>query len=135
MPPTVMLKLPSNLHVMMYRLSGGRLGKAMNGLPVLLLTTTGRKSGVARTKPVVFLREGEHLIIAPGVVERPDWYLNLKKTPQATIRIGSATRHVQAVEADPEERSRLWEQVPEYWKDYQKKAKNELPLMILRADD
>jgi deazaflavin-dependent oxidoreductase (nitroreductase family) len=130
-----MLKLSSKLHVLMYRLSGGRLGKAMNGLPVLLLSTTGRKSGVARTKPVVFLREGEDLIIAPGVLERPDWYLNLKKSPRVTIQIGNSTRQVQAIEADPEERSRLWEKVPEYWRDYQKKAKNELPLIILRAND
>lgn len=135
MPPTWLLKLSSRSHVFLYRLFGGRFVKTMNGLPVLLLTTTGRKSGVERTTPVVFLRDGEDFIIAPGVRERPDWYLNLKKQSRATIQIGNSARQVRALEVDPEERSRLWKKVPDYWNDYQEKAKSELPLIILRTYD
>lgn len=135
MPPRWLLKISSKAHVFIYRSTGGKAWKTMNGLPVLLLTTTGRNTGMQRTTPVVFLRNGKDIIVAPGVVEKPNWYLNLKSHAQARIQIGKSIIKVRAFEAESEERTRLWMNVPDYWKDYQKKAKNQLPLIILRADE
>ena len=134
-PPTWLLKLSSRAHVMLCRLSGGRLGRTMNGLPVLLLTTTGRKSGKPHTTPIVYLQDEADYIIAPGLVERPDWYLNLKQNPEVTIKIGNETHTVEAREAVAEDRSRLWAKAPAYWNDYQKAAQGELPVIILRLVD
>jgi len=132
-PPLWLLRIFSALHVFIYRLSGGRLGAMMNGLPVLLLTTTGRKSGRPRTLPLVYMRDEADYIIAPGVLERPAWYLNLRAHPQATIQIGTSAIQVNAQEAHGDERRRLWAQAPAYWHDYQKRAKAELPVIILQA--
>lgn len=131
-PPLWLLKLFIRIHVYLYRKTGGRLWNSMNGLPVLLLTTTGRKTGNLHTVPVVFLRDDLNYVIAPGVIERPAWYLNLKANPQAHIQIGRFNVQVEATVADGEERHRLWAKVPPYWEAYQKTAKAELPVVLLR---
>jgi deazaflavin-dependent oxidoreductase (nitroreductase family) len=132
MPPRWLLKFSSRLHVFFFRLTGGRMGNTVNGLPVLLLTTTGRRSGENHTTPVVFLRHGAEMIIAPGVVEKPDWFRNLKRHPQAQVQIGASVLRVLATQVGHEERSRLWEKVPDYWNDYQRRARTELPLILLK---
>ena len=111
-PPKWLLRLSSKAHVMLYRLTGGRLGRMMNGLPVLLLTTTGRKSGKPHTRPVVYLQDDVDYVIAPGLIERPDWYLNLKHNPAVVIKIGNETHTAEAKEALAEDRSRLWAKAP-----------------------
>ncbi len=131
MPPVWLLRWLSQLNVLLYRLSGGKLWSRMNGLPVILLTTTGRHSGRPHTTPTVYVSDGERLIIAPGFVETPDWYLNLKASPQASILRGRTHQTVTAKEVDPAERERLWPLVPGYWKQYRIKYNNELPLIIL----
>jgi len=104
----------------------------MNGLPVLLLTTTGRKSGQAHTVPVAYLSHGNAYLIAPGVVPRPDWYLNLKHAPRAEIQIGAQTMAAEAEELTGPARNRLWATVPDYWKEYEQRTGITLPLMLLR---
>ena len=77
------------LNIPLYRLSGGRIGGRISKAPVLLLTTTGRKSGVQRTAPVVYLAEGEDLIVIgsnAGHSRTPAWSLNLKANPEAEDR-------------------------------------------------
>lgn len=130
-PPLWLLRIFSLLHALAYRMSGGRLGRTMNGMPVLLLTTTGRRTGKHRTVPVVYLRDGDNYIVAPGVLERPAWLLNLRAHPTARIQVGASRIQVRALEANQEQRRRLWARVPSYWQAYQKAAKNELPLIFL----
>jgi deazaflavin-dependent oxidoreductase (nitroreductase family) len=127
-----LLRIFISFHILFYRLSGGRLGKTMNGMPVLLLTTIGRKTGQPRTVPVVYLTDGKDFVVTVGVVERPAWLLNLRGHPLAGIQVESSKLKVDAHEASEEERRRLWAKAPAYWHDYQKAAKSEFPFILLR---
>lgn len=131
-PPRWVLRLNRSLHCCVYRWSGGIIGKTRNGLPVLLLTTVGRRSGKPRTTPLVYLRDGERYIIAPGRIPNPDWYRNLKQTPRAVIQIGRVTRAVEAEEVESEERNQLWALAPPYWHEYQRRYPGPMPLMVLQ---
>jgi deazaflavin-dependent oxidoreductase (nitroreductase family) len=126
-----LLRIFISIHMCLYRLSSGRLGKTMNGMPVLLLTTTGRKTGRPRTVPVVYLNDGNDYAITVGVVERPAWLLNLRAQPLAGIQVGSSKLRVEAREASDDDRRRLWARAPAYWHDYQKVTKNEFPFILL----
>jgi deazaflavin-dependent oxidoreductase (nitroreductase family) len=128
----------STVHRALYRASGGRLGSKVWGLPILLLTTTGRKSGVPRTTPLCYLTDGDDLVVVAsngGMDWFPDWWLNLQREPRATVELGSSSRPVVAREAGPEERERLWATLtgiaPGYL-GYQKKTSREIPLGILQ---
>lgn len=131
-PPRFILRFFSRIHVAVYRRSNGQKRSRMNGLPVLLLTTTGRRSGRPHTVPVVYLAGEDGYLIAPGVVPRPNWYLNLKKWPLAQIQICAQIVAVEAEELSGSARASWWASVPDYWKDYEKRAGIELPLMRLR---
>jgi deazaflavin-dependent oxidoreductase (nitroreductase family) len=94
-----------------YRLSGGRIGGKVGKAPVLLLTTTGRKSGLERTAPVVYLADGDNVVIIntnAGHEKVPAWSLNLKAKPRAEVEIGRDKRRVVARVAEGEEREELW---------------------------
>ena len=132
-PPKFLLRFFSKIHAAAYNRSNGRRHNRMNGLPVLLLTTTGRRTGKPHTVPVVYLIDEDGYLIAPGVVPRPDWYLNLKKSPHAEVRIGAQTISVESQELTGGERARLWASVPDYWKNYERRAEIILPLMRLNV--
>jgi deazaflavin-dependent oxidoreductase (nitroreductase family) len=131
-PPKFILRFFSQIHIAVYRRSNGQRRNRMNGLPILLLTTTGRRTGKPFTVPVVYLTHGDAYLIAPGVVPRPDWYRNLKHDPRAKVQIGAQTFSVEAEELTGNERTRLWATVPDYWKAYERRAGIVLPLMKLR---
>jgi deazaflavin-dependent oxidoreductase (nitroreductase family) len=106
-----------------YRRTNGQrvlLGRPL--APMLLLTTTGRRSGKARTTPVFYLRDGPLLVICnvnPGF-ERPNpWTLNLRATPTATVEVGSQTWRCAAREATAAEIERYWPQLVALWPAYQ----------------
>ncbi len=99
------------LNTPLYRLSRGRLFGKVNKAPVLLLTTTGRKSGQRRTAPVVYLDDGDRVSVIntnAGHEKVPAWSLNLKAKPEAEIQLGGETRRVVARIAEGEEREDLW---------------------------
>jgi F420H(2)-dependent quinone reductase len=132
------LKLFSRIHVVLYRLSGGRLGgRFKKTAPVLLLTTTGRKSGKSRTTPLLYIEDGGRYVIVAsvgGAPTHPSWYLNLRANPAATIQIGSRKLALTAETAPPEERARLWPLLTRMYPgydDYQAKTSREIPLVIL----
>ncbi len=133
-----LITLASRLHATLYRASSGRLGgRFSKTTPVLLLTTTGRKSGKQRTTPLLYLRDGDdYAIIASvgGAPTHPAWYLNLGANPAATIQIGSKKIAVTAQTATPDERARLWglatQMYPQY-DDYQAKTSREIPVVVL----
>ena len=105
------LRWTGKLNVPVYRLSGGRIGGKVGKAPLLLLTTTGRKSGEPRTAPVVYLADGERLILIDtnaGNEKLPAWSLNLKANPEAVAETGRKRRPVRARVAEGEERTELW---------------------------
>ena len=128
----------SSLHVVLFRASGGRVGGRFRKIgPVLLLTTTGRKSGKQRTTPLLYAKDGEQYVIIAsvgGAPRHPAWYLNLVHNPDATIQIETRRIAVNAQTATPEERTRLWAVVTEMYPGYdryQAKTTREIPVVVL----
>ena len=110
------------LHRAIYRLSGGRIFIRSVGCPIVLLTTTGRKSGKPRTAPIFGFQEGTSIVVVPsnaGKKHYPAWYLNLRANPQAQVQLGPETRQVRAREATQEERERLWPRLVSYYGGYE----------------
>jgi deazaflavin-dependent oxidoreductase (nitroreductase family) len=131
------LRLAGKLNVPLYRLSRGRIGGRVGRAPVLLLTTTGRKSGQSRTAPVVYLADGERLVVIgsnAGNVRPPAWALNLRATPDAAVEVGADRRDVRARVAEGEERADLWRRMNEQYggfEDYRAKTSRDIALFVL----
>ena len=127
----------ANANVMLYRRSGGRLGNTVKGAPVLLLDHVGRKSGRARTAPVLYMRDGEELVIVAsrgGSDAMPAWWLNLQANPTTTVQIGTERRRVVAHEANAEEKAELWPRLVGIYPDYevyQRRTERQIPVVIL----
>jgi deazaflavin-dependent oxidoreductase (nitroreductase family) len=105
------LRWTGRLNVPLYRLSGGRLGSKVGDGPVLLLTTTGRKSGEPRTAPVLYLAHGDAMVLIDtngGNEKLPGWSYNLKAKPEAEVEIGRRKTPVTARIAEGTEREELW---------------------------
>jgi deazaflavin-dependent oxidoreductase (nitroreductase family) len=105
------LRWTGKLNVPVYRFSGGRIGGKVGNGPVLLLTTTGRKSGEPRTAPILYLAHGEAMILIDtnGGNERlPAWSHNLKAKPRAEVEVGRRKLAVTARVAEGAEREELW---------------------------
>ncbi len=130
-------KLIGGAHRSLYRSTGGAIGGRIGGGPILLLTTTGRKSGKAHTRPLRYFRDGDDLVVVGsngGLDRDPGWCLNLRTNPQAVVEIGRRKLRVRAQEARVEQRERLWgkvvTQAPIYER-YRTSTRREIPLMIL----
>ena len=108
-------------------------------MPVLLLTTTGRRSGKQRTTPLTFLRDGADLVLIAsngGADQPPDWWRNLEHNPHAVVRIGRARSTVTARTVSAEERERLWPVVTAAYSGYakyQQRTSRQIPVVLLRA--
>lgn len=129
----------SRVHRAVYRTSRGRIAGEAGNLPVLLLTTIGRKTGKQRTTPLVFVRDGEAVVVVAsngGMDWFPAWWLNLQRQPAAVIEIGRERRAVTATKADPERRARLWPEFTERYPGflrYEARTAREIPLVILHS--
>ncbi len=128
----------TGLHQRAYRLSGGRLGGTMfGGCPILLLDHVGRKSGTARTTPLIYLDDAPDLVVVAsygGARNHPSWWLNLRASPDTTVQVGAEKRRVRAREATGEERERLWPRVVELYPDYaayQERTERTIPVVVL----
>ncbi len=132
-----MVELFWKVHPFLYRASGGRLGGTAMGLPVLLLTTTGRRSGQPKTKALMYLPEGDgYVVIASylGEPKHPAWWLNLGSNPEGEVEIGKRRITVTAREAEGDERERLWKAVVERqgdYEEYQQRTDRRIPVVIL----
>ena len=105
------MRLAGALHTAVYRLSGGRVAGTVRNLPVLLLTTTGRKTGKQRTAPLFFVRDGDAVVVVAsngGMDWPPAWWLNLQQDPAAVVEIGRVRHDVTAGKASRDQRRRLW---------------------------
>jgi deazaflavin-dependent oxidoreductase (nitroreductase family) len=137
----LLLKVMIPTTVFLYRLTGGVIGGKIQSLPVLLLTTIGRKSGQARTVPLGYLRDGStYVIIASygGLPRHPAWFLNLQHHPEATIQVNKRQMQVKAETANPEKRQELWAHLLEVapgYANYQKRTSREIPAVILHPRD
>jgi deazaflavin-dependent oxidoreductase (nitroreductase family) len=123
-----------------FRANEGRVGGPFEGAPVLLLTTTGAKSGQQRTTPVMYLPDGERMVVFAskgGAPSNPAWYHNLVANPSAKVEVGSDAVDVNAVVTSGEERERLFrrqaERYPQF-ADYAQKTTREIPVVALERD-
>lgn len=135
--PDWMLTAAGKLNVPLYRLSRGRLMGTVGTAPVLLLTCTGRRSGQQRTAPVLYLLDGERVVVVgsnAGNEREPAWSFNLKANPDADIDIRGARRHVRARVAEGEERAELWKKVNELYEgfdSYDARTSREIAVFVL----
>jgi deazaflavin-dependent oxidoreductase (nitroreductase family) len=131
------LALITGLHRSLYRWTGGLIGGNAGGLATLLLTTTGRKTGKARTVPLPYFRDGDHYVVIAsnsGQEKNPAWLDNLVATPEVGLQVRFTTLRARATVASGAERERIWKAVvaiaPMY-ADYQRVTAREIPAVVL----
>ena len=136
-----LLALITRVHRFVYRKSGGRIGANLGGSRMLLLEHVGRRTGTLRTTPLLYVADGERLIVAAsnaGDDRPPAWWLNLRHKPEAAVQVGRDHYRVRAREADAAERERLWpwlvERNPQYGR-YAQRTSREIPVVLLRRVD
>jgi deazaflavin-dependent oxidoreductase (nitroreductase family) len=131
------LKAMFKAHATIYERSGGRIGTSVAGLPTLLLSVTGRKSGQTRSTPLVYFRDGDSYLVvgSDGAAKRdPQWWKNLQVDPIGAMRVGRKKFTVRATLATGDERERLWKagiKVNPMWAEYQTRTERELPVVVL----
>jgi len=134
------LRLAWRLHRWLYALSGGRIGTSVNGMPVLMLTTRGRRSGDLRTVGLQYMAAGPACVVIGSYVgedRHPAWWLNLQAEPAATIRRGRRVERVRAREADGAERETLWRQIVAIdpgFAEYQRRTTRRIPVVVLEPE-
>ncbi|GFG53348.1 nitroreductase [Mycolicibacterium agri] len=140
-----MMRYAGRAHAWLYRRSGGKIGAnwrigagAKKPVPTLLLEHRGRKSGKLFTSPLVYITEGDNVVIVAsmgGRDENPQWYYNLLADPDVHIEIGRERRPVRAALASKEEKQRLWPKLVEAYADfdtYQSWTDRDIPVFILQ---
>jgi deazaflavin-dependent oxidoreductase (nitroreductase family) len=124
-------------HVRRYVETGGEVGYMWNGVPTLILTTTGRISGQQRSMPLIFGEDnGRYIIVASkgGAPEHPAWYRNLVAHPEVEVQVRADKFKARARTATQEEKPALWKLMASIWPpydEYQKKTRREIPVVIL----
>jgi deazaflavin-dependent oxidoreductase (nitroreductase family) len=124
-------------HVRRYQETDGKEGHDWQGTTVLILTTTGRRSGQPRSTPLIYQRHGEdYLVVASkgGADEPPAWYLNLQADPQVRVQVREERFTARARTATPEEKPALWQIMTRAWPaydDYQRKTDRDIPVVVL----
>ncbi|HVR28796.1 MAG TPA: nitroreductase family deazaflavin-dependent oxidoreductase, partial [Thermoanaerobaculia bacterium] len=117
--------------------TNGADGHIWRGVPTLLLTTTGRRSGEPRLLPLIYGRDGDrYLVVASkgGAVDHPAWYENLVAQPQVEVQVGADRFRARARTANKDERPRLWRAMTRIWPDYdryQANTRREIPVVVI----
>ena len=125
------------VHRFLYRLSGGRIGGKVVGMPVLMLTTKGRKSGELRSSVLTYVPKGRASVVYAsnaGEPKHPAWWLNLLADPHATVQRGQEIVQVVAREAEGAERQALWDEVVRIndgYAEYEKRTTRRIPVVVL----
>jgi F420H(2)-dependent quinone reductase len=125
-------------HAHLYRATNGLIGHHLPGLPpMLLLDHVGAKSGVKRTTPLLYVRDGDDVVIVAskgGYERHPAWFHNLRANPDTTVQVGSRVLNVRARIAEGEERERLWALmagVYSGYEGYRKRTERQIPVVVL----
>lgn len=134
---TTIIKVMSRANTWLYKKTDGKIGgKFLQGAPVALLTTTGRKTGEPRVSPLLFLREGNRIVLVAskgGSATHPMWYLNLKANPKVSVQIKDEVLNLTARDATEEERARYWPKLTAMYTsfdDYQSWTDRVIPVVI-----
>ena len=128
------------IHKWLYQKSGGRIGASVFGMPVLLLFTTGRKSGKKRANALMYIPKKDAYVVAAsnaGAPYHPAWWLNLQANPKAQIQAGSKTIAATASEAEGREREQLWVelvQADSAYQVYQERVTRRIPVILLEPE-
>lgn len=126
-------------HLALHRATGGRLGRRLAGMPVLFLTTRGRRTGRRRTVPLTYFDDGGAMVVVAsyaGDDRDPAWYRNLLACPEVDVTVGGERRAMVARPATPEEKARLWPRIVaayEGYRRYQARTDRDIPLAVLEA--
>lgn len=124
-------------HVKRYRETDGAEGHDWQGATVLILTTTGRRSGQPRSTPLIYGRDGENYVVVAskgGDDEHPAWYGNLEANPDVEVQVRAERFRARARTATAEEKPRLWQAAVERWpayEDYQRRTVRDIPVVVL----
>jgi F420H(2)-dependent quinone reductase len=135
--PAGMLRAIGKLNVPVYRITRGRMMGMVGRAPVLLLTSIGRRSGQPRTAPVVFLADGERVVVIgsnAGNKRAPAWSYNLKANPDCEVQIRGERRDVRARLAEGEERAEMWRKMNEQYAgfdDYEERTSRDIGVFVL----
>ena len=144
-PGTVkFMKVMAAVNVWLYRRTGGRLGShwrigagLRNPVPICLVEHTGRKTGLTRTTPLVYLADGDRVVVVASQAGRPEnpmWFLNVQANPDVTVVIGRQRREMRAQVADEAERAVLWPRLVDLYADfdsYQSWTDRVIPVVVL----
>ena len=136
-----LIRWSTRFHIAVYRLTQGWMGGLISGLPNLLLTTTGRKSGLKRTTPLFFLYDGNRFVVVAsygGNPKEPLWWKNLQADSQGWVEVGEKTFAVTASVADEELKQKLWPVFSRHYPSYdayQARAGRDIPLVVLTPDE
>lgn len=132
------MKIASPLNVWLFRATGGRLGgRFPGGAPVLLMTSVGRRSGEPRTTPLLYLEDGDRLVVVAsqgGMPSHPGWYHNVVAHPRVTVEVGRRVRDMTARVVDEDERAELWPRLVAMYRDfddYQARTDRTIPVVVL----
>ena len=130
-------KLITALNIGLLRISGGRLGNSFLGRPLILLTTTGRKSGKPRTQPIFFMRDGNRVVLVAsngGSPHDPAWLLNAQENPRVTVSERGRIEHMTLRIAGAEEEATLWPKLLQMfpgWQDGYACCNRKIPVVVL----
>lgn len=124
-----------------FRANRHKAGGPFEGRPLLLLTTIGARSGERRTTPMMYIPDGERLLVVAsnaGAPRHPDWYRNLAAHPHVTVEIGTETFDALARVTEGEERQRLWTRIVElypFFAEHQAKVTRQIPVIVLSRQE
>lgn len=124
-------------HLRRYVETGGEDGHLWRGVPTLLLTTRGRRSGRLRRTPLIYGRDGDAYVVVAskgGTPRHPPWYLNLRDEPEVTIQVGPDVMRARASTIADDQRPEVWDQMAQIWPDYrryQERTARRIPLVRL----
>jgi F420H(2)-dependent quinone reductase len=142
-PPRLLIaafKVANAMHCAIFRASGGRIGGSAKGIPLLLLTTTGRRSGRVHVVPVGYIEQGDDLLVvgsAGGFSFHPAWYLNVRQNPRVSVETPGGRRRMLAEVPERDEQTALWKYVVgvhPVFESYQRRTKRRIGVVRLRAE-
>jgi deazaflavin-dependent oxidoreductase (nitroreductase family) len=127
-------------HVKRYLQTDGAEGHDWQGTTVLILTTTGRRSGDPRSTPLIYGKHGDDYVVVAskgGAEEHPAWYLNLSGAPEVTVQVRGDRFHARARTVTPDEKPELWKLMTGRWPaydEYQQKTNRDIPVVVLERE-